>query len=179
MEQSFQQYLQECLNSAGNNEEFARFVDALNKCLCERDLTKYFVAWLKTIHGLGEIEMPKCEKATGFFGYAINPDDVMFDYNGKKILLECKVLRDSKQYEVRNAFGQLLEYLIFSKVDGHIFDEGYVVLLDERKKQTSIFDKQNRWYVKLFQGQVWEDRPIGISAMRIYNDFTTMRIEQY
>lgn len=122
--------------------------------------------------------------APSFFGYKPQHSDLFLEWTGKKVLLECKILKDKGQYDVRNAFSQLLEYLLSME-----WDEGCVLIFDIRNTvQRDIFTgseeaELNRWFVQQYSNLLstentnqvpftnWNNRhQVSIAAVRVYAD---------
>lgn len=186
-ESSFAKYLQAKIQSVPP-EEKAKFAECL-ACGCgEEGLTKSFAKHiLDHLDGkeLRVIPWPeKRQPRSGFFGEGCKPDDLQVEHAGKKVLLECKLLKDAKNYDVRNAFSQLVEYLLPME-----WDEGCVVLFDIRKKcHDNVFSgsnvaERNCWFVNRFSmdgcplEEGTERKDILISAIRVHATGETPGVE--
>jgi len=175
---SFPRYLKIVLESRSNTHEELALINALGGKKDEDQLTKYFMDWLAKAPKISGVGKPACKKAKGFFDWSLRPDDVQCCYNDKLILIECKVLRDTRQYEVRDSFTQLFEYLVFSKSNGVFFDEGCVVIFEERNSCTPVFDGEKKSLPSIFKcHRMWNGRRIKMSAMRIYLNNNKLQAE--
>lgn len=186
-ESSFAKYLQSEIQSVPEEDKI-KFSECLS-CGCgEEGLTKSFERHI--LNRLGErglrvVPWPeKRQRQPGFFGGQCHPDDLQVEHDGRKVLLECKVLKDSGTSDVRNAFGQLTEYLL--PMD---WDEGCVVIFDIRKgAHDKIFSgakaaDRNCWFVNHFSmdGCPLDDeskrKDILISAIRVHASEESLEIE--
>lgn len=181
--QTFSSILQDKIRS--HNADWQAFCTDLKTGLCEKCLTKRFGETLQTAMSttLNVIpwEKPRHESKRGFFGNHITPDDLQLSYrnrdDGVKVLLECKLMHNRGNYDVRNGFSQLLEYLLEGK-----WQEGCLVIFDQRKSGGELFlhegssdadeyKKLNTWFANKFSladCPVVTLQNITISIVRLY-----------
>ncbi len=181
--QTFSSILQDKIRS--HNESWQSFYINLKSDLCEKCLTKRFGTTLQTAMSPTLKILPWKKKRhksnLGFFGNHTKPDDLQLFYgnrdDGVKVLLECKLMHDSGNYDVRNGFSQLLEYLLEGK-----WQEGCLVIFDQRKSGGELFlhegssdadeyKKLNTWFANKFSladCPVVPLQNITISIVRLY-----------
>lgn len=198
MEMSFIEFLRTQISSVSSAEKLF-FCKCLKSGFCESCLTDAFKEnilkfFSSTFHDIKEPEaLPKSERQ-GFFNYKPSKSDLELTYNGKKILLECKPFQDDRLYEITNAFGQLVAYLLPPK-----WDEGCLVIFDTRKKEYGnngyLFTAQegaspkdeldvklNKWFAELFSMQkcpIPERQKVTISIVRIFPQNDDIGIEVF
>ena len=119
------------------------------------------------------VKTEKCQRSerTGFFGYHCGSPDILVRYKGQSILIECKILRPGKEFEIRNSFGQIIEYSLN-------FDcqEACILIFDVREKCFDLFSKDsqgllNKWFVDKFGINNLPERrkdEIKLSIVRIF-----------
>ena len=119
------------------------------------------------------VDIKKCLRSerTGFFGYHCGSPDILVRYKGQSILIECKMLRPDKEFEIRNSFGQIIEYSLN-------FDcqEACILIFDVREKCSNLFSENsqwrlNKWFVDKFRiknvpGGI--NKKINLSIVRIF-----------
>lgn len=134
------------------------------KCMCKKLIT-----YLKSCNEIRADNISERKyKTDGFFGYRHEESDIGIECVGikEKLLIECKVLKDKMEYEVRNGLFQLLENLLNEN-----WSEGVLLVFDQRKKFNSLFrgkGSKEYWLLKRAQLQGCPD-VIGkdISVMQV------------
>ncbi len=128
--ESFAEFLKMKIQTT--NDDWHGFCTDLRSNLCERCLTTRFGEAMNAALADNVKIMPwgksRPRLKRGFFGYQPRPDDLQLQYREQRILLECKLLKHKEKYDLRNAFSQLMEYLLTDS-----WKEGYVVIFDTRK----------------------------------------------
>lgn len=125
------------LNSALKS---THMVKAFSGCHCE----KCFQKSLRDLLGASLTSPRVLNESVGFFGYKPKRSDLVYNAaDGRRLLVECKLLTASNGCEVRNAFLQLLEYMYLGQ-----YSEGIVLVYDIRVSQDSLKGELNQWLVE-------------------------------
>lgn len=127
----------------------SRMTYAIMDALCEDCLRDVLVNVLK------ECGLDLCvltgKSHKGLFGYTYKSSDVALKLGESKLLIEIKRIKsDSDGFQIRNAFGQLVEYLL----EGN-WGEAIVLIVDLRKNSSDYFGADdrgtlNKWFAGLF-----------------------------
>lgn len=119
------------------------------------------------------VKIEKCQrpKKTGFFGYHYGIPDILVKYKEQRIMIECKILRPGKEFEIRNSLGQIVEYSLETKCQ-----EACILIFDVREKCSNLFSENsqwrlNKWFVDKFRiknvpGGI--NKKINLSIVRIF-----------
>jgi len=113
------------------------------------------------------------ESTRGFFGYRHKSSDIAFTLDEKNCLIECKVLKDKKEYEVRNGLIQLVENAQDEK-----WKEAILLVFDQRVEKFNFFDDENEKTVK-FVDNVQMLLSARISVIRVYSGGGGLQTEFY
>lgn len=195
MQQNFLDFIKEKIETE-IDDKGASFCRCLTNRCAEAGLTntfkRYILDEIAKSDDSFKVGIPKKNSsAPGFFGYKPQHADLFLEWGGKKVLIECKTLKNRGQCDIRNAFSQLLEYLLSME-----WDEGCVLIFDIRQTgKQDIFTgsgapELNKWFVHLFSNQLPQgnpplgfgaSRPNGnqgtITAVRVYADHGKLRFE--
>ena len=134
-----------------SQQEFSGLKNGFKKQVCERCLTNIFQEEvLDKAVAFSSVSKPNGRNSLGFFGFKPRPDDLEVEFEGKKVLIECKKMSKDSLWEIRNSFGQTLEYLLQGK-----WEEGCIIIFDLRDESNDLFDdsdagKINKWFVNKF-----------------------------
>ena len=126
-------------------------------CECEKCFQSKLLSQLRDC-----MSRPSHIDGLGFFGYRPRKPDLVYTNDGEKLLIECKLLKGNNGCEVRNAFSQLIEYMILGG-----YRDGCVLCYDKRDSADEFSDV-DRWFLKQLPTVNHRGEGISISLLHLF-----------